>query len=396
MSTVDFEFQKITTITAICDMKGDIDQETFFNLLPITKIETSPDNEKSKAKKYKFKTLGKPGTILSARYNERYRGIVRSVNTKAFKNSITFDISTEKKVVNIKLSRKTVHLTGVKSVGNGQEAIRYIVKHVYTIDDLLKRMNAYRNLRDRTIEWVRQNTKGENMLIKNSKSVYEIFTKTQFPLITIPEDVDLQYAMFLLEFIDEYENHNIYSMFLEYVKRCEKCINEGPYDIDKFRIGTMNINYYLGFFVNRRVLNKLIQNKKPEYTSRFYNVIENKVTINKICPELPPSGSKKKRPRHSLLIYKTGMVTQSGPRPDLMKEVYDEINAFIREHKDMIESYNPEERTKKLTVKKYKKHIQPTKDLLLKQEIIVNPTNIYRNYLNEYNQNETLELETYE
>ena len=79
-------------MTLVIPFDGEIDIKSIIYLFPITKIDII--KPKRKSKKFKVPHCKKVGAIISARYGNITRGIVRSVK-KNFKNCITLDISTE-------------------------------------------------------------------------------------------------------------------------------------------------------------------------------------------------------------------------------------------------------------------------------------------------------------
>lgn len=103
-----FESLKITTITLIISLSGYVFLDEAFALLPITRIELPPS--KRVTQKFKIPHCKIPGSILSLRYNGYTKGIIRTVSKKAFKNSITCDISTREKNVSLKLSRTKMQM----------------------------------------------------------------------------------------------------------------------------------------------------------------------------------------------------------------------------------------------------------------------------------------------
>jgi hypothetical protein len=81
----------------------------------------------------------------------------------------------------------------------------------------------------------------------------------------------------------------------------------------------VNFNYSLGSGINRFQLKQYVNGTEGFY-AHFDNSTEHYVTI-----ELPYESIKEKKrqnkiPCHSFLVYKSGLVTQSGPDEGLMKQ----------------------------------------------------------------------------
>lgn len=396
MSNVKFEYHPITTMTLVYRMSGLIDLATIFPLLPIKRLDISAfSGKKNNVKNFKIPVVSEPGSILSAGFGHEVRGIIRSSAPEAFKNSITLDISTKLKNINMKISPQTIQLTGAKSFSGGREAVEYFIDHVYNIDNMLREMNYKPEERDAAMEWVIENTKGITMLIRDYEVENGFYIENQINMIDIKDNLvkqeiedkklNIKFIEFLLSYVLDFkdphfldngssmdDSHSTYNLFLNLLKNKECCIIDYPYGIEVMDIGTININYSLGFLVDRHKLANLINGYKG-FFGRFFNSIENKSTIQLPCPELPPRGSKRKQPMHSILVYRSGAVTQSGPRPDLMKKAYYIFNEFVKKYRQMIEikdENNPQVSIKYRPV--YKNTIiEPTHDLTLEGPIIV-------------------------
>src|SRR5207237_7875328 len=97
MSFPDFDTLPVTTMTLVLPLTGRINLPLAFNLLPITRLEfTAPRRQK---KRFKIPHCPVPGAILSLRFLGHTRGIIRSLEGKFFKHSITIDLATREKNV---------------------------------------------------------------------------------------------------------------------------------------------------------------------------------------------------------------------------------------------------------------------------------------------------------
>ncbi|MNL11749.1 hypothetical protein D3C87_1325950 [compost metagenome] len=101
----------------------------------------------------------------------------------------------------------------------------------------------------------------------------------------------------------------------------------------------MNYNYDLGFNVDRYKLAEIFNNI-PGYSASFDNTINHMVSIKKpyyIPPEHDVLRKKDKVKCNSFRVYKTGLVTQSGPNEDIMEPAYIDFNQIIMQIRDQIE-----------------------------------------------------------
>lgn len=384
MSVVDFEYNLITTITMVFRMKGEIDLHTLFPLLPITKLDLPvKSGRSSNVKNFKIPVLAPAGSIVSARVEDQVLGIVRSTSKKAFKNSITLDMAIKTKYINMKVSRQTIQMTGPKSIDNGKEAVVYLIKHIYHINSMLRQMYTNPIERDAAIEWVLANTKSSDTYMMYEDGDWDIDYGVEMPTCPIPDNINKIFADFLLSHITKYDSYLTYTLFLNLIKNKKSCIITQPYDIGKVEIGTININYSLNFMIDRHKLVNLI-NGRNGFLARFVNSIETKASIELPCPELGPRGSKNKQPSHSILVYRSGKVTQSGPRPDLMKKAYYKFNNLVKKLRPFIEieSENPAMKLRYIPIYDNKLP-EPTSDLLLEGPIVINNEDIWEDILTE-------------
>jgi hypothetical protein len=106
-------------------------------------------------------------------------------------------------------------------------------------------------------------------------------------------------------------------------------------EIDWISKAMVNFNYSLGSGINRFQLKQYVNGTNGFY-AHFDNSTEHYVTI-----ELPYESTKEKKrqnkiPCHSFLVYKSGLVTQSGPDEVLMKQalckfihLFEKIKPFV-------------------------------------------------------------------
>ena len=99
----------------------------------------------------------------------------------------------------------------------------------------------------------------------------------------------------------------------------------------------VNFNYSLGGAIDRFELMKHF-NGRGSFYSHFDNSTEHYVTVELPYQVRDPLKKKKsKKPCHTFLVYQSGLVTQSGPDEEMMKEAYLEFMSVYEEFKDKIE-----------------------------------------------------------
>jgi len=173
--------------------------------------------------------------------------------------------------------------------------------------------------------------------------------------IMFPKNINHRIASFLFSYIQDYAYHNVLTEFLENFKDItrvfyhnevtkkegeeNKILNDEkeklPLTVGRSNIAMINYNFSLGMNVDRWALYELIDGYKN------FKAVYNNTTDHHVKIEVPYSADeneiiKRKESSISFMVYKSGIVTQSGPSPHLMKPVYYEFMNFIRSNSDKI------------------------------------------------------------
>jgi len=166
MTIVNFKDVKITTMTVVVKLKGFVNIEAAFPLLPIKHLELKKNDIKS-TKKIKIPWPGKKysGSIFSAKFAGITRGIVKSSKGKSFRNSIGIDICTSEKNIAAKLSKNKIHMCGPNSEYLAMETAQHIVDHLLKIQKELDYISENITERDDVIRWLIKETKGDPFVI---------------------------------------------------------------------------------------------------------------------------------------------------------------------------------------------------------------------------------------
>lgn len=289
MNNKNFDELDVTTMTVLYNLNGIINLDTAFLLLPLADIKQENDIKKKKQRtKTPFSDI--PGSIVSLRYKGLVRGYNKKKNSKIssrfFKNSITLDISIKEKNINVKLCRSTIHMCGVKNINQSDETVEYLIKYLYEIYEMLKNSD-----KKRTTE-------------RLSKTIDELkinHNSVDFSDLNILYD---DFKMNILETDEITVSNKIKAM--------------------------VNYNYDLGFIVDRYKLNQFINGRNGFY-AHFDNSTEHFVTIELPYESTAKKKNKNKRSCHKFLIYKSGLVTQTGPNEESMKPVYESFISLIQE-----------------------------------------------------------------
>ena len=176
-----------------------------------------------------------------------------------------------------------------------------------------------------------------------------------------PKGINSRIANFLLSYIQDYAYHHVFSDFLEAFKAIknvyieeevpisapnevvvvglEKVIPETkklPLDIGKLTIAMINYSFSLGMNLDRWQLYQLIDGYK-DFKATYNNTTDHHVTVTVPYTADENEVIKRKESRAvSFMCYKSGIVTQSGPSPTIMKPIYYDFMKFVRENQSKI------------------------------------------------------------
>lgn len=361
----DFNDLKITTMTLILYFSSDIDI-IIKHFLPLVQVELIT---KKIVKKNKLIHSDNPGDLIvpSEKILLENPGCFKN---KAFKNAISNDISTKKKNINLKISKKNIQMAGASSIEDGIEAFYHIVNK-------LKRIQLYLNNKEillDSINWIKKYVyykESDNIIIKPNRELINYILKISKNIVKknrndfinylLNLSKDIYYKNYNYEFDEEYKDkiliikkefeifnklnkreiinyllnlsYKIYKLplyfsKLNYLYNLEKIIDY-PLELKEIKEIMVNYNYSLGFKIDRIKVNNYF-NSIGKFISHYNNAISQCVTI-----ELPYINNKntknkdKKIPHHTFLIYMSGSITQSGPGEKLMKPVYNEFMNHI-------------------------------------------------------------------
>lgn len=349
MEIIAYEDLRITTMTMIMSLSTGVNTEVAYHLLPITRIAIQQTRLSSKCKLPHCKI---PGSILSMRFRDNTRGVIRS-KADPFKNAVTIDISTRAKNISLKLSCFSIQLCGASSREDGVEAANHIINHIRHIQYILQeiRSNPINTLQ--AIKWVKGKTLGEptdkpNWLIQPYTNVtLRLYRPTPDhsivrPSEEIPAELNKDVVTFFLSMCDDFIYHSDMCRKLDFIPNMPNIVEE-PLELRHVEEAMVNNNYSLGFEVNRACLCNCIDGLNG-FIARYNNAMVTHVTIE--LPYEPVASASVKRrknkvPHCTFLVYRSGSVTQSGPGGKIMSDAYYLFMYTIAQLRSLIQ-YSPE------------------------------------------------------
>ena len=145
-----------------------------------------------------------------------------------------------------------------------------------------------------------------------------------------PASIDSRICRFLIKYVQDYPYYSTYMEFLDSIVDMKTVCSE-DLAIKDLNIAMINYSYTLKMNINRKKLSKLIDGYGG-FDARYDNTTDHHVTIT--LPYKLPEGSesikrKNKNLCHTFMVYKSGIVTQSGPSPTIMRDAYYKFINFI-------------------------------------------------------------------
>ncbi len=370
-----FETHPVTTMVHVIPMLGKLNKELMFYLLPMMlpqdyKDEWDPDpscfiskNGKSKKKKLPHFTdcVGQiiAGGLEITGRGKYFRGL-RCTNG-CFKNSISMDIVTEVKNVNIKLSSEKIQMCGATSDDIVVEAVGYLIGHINTVCEFIEFMRQQPQKSLETIKALTEQTRGELILQnKPDPEVEQGLVLTKYQPILIPTGpwtyIDSKIYRYLSPLIQEAKFHDydysylkeVFKLLTAVIENSELLVAEQPVEYTCIMKSMVNYNYNLKFHIFNYKLQQelsrlfLVCEFYESCNSSYQNLRGRRVKIT--VPFTIPEDYKNKIKRnpgnpmdHTFTVTKKGPVTQSGPHEDLMPEVYYKVMGAIVSIKDRVE-----------------------------------------------------------
>jgi hypothetical protein len=339
MSILNTDFSnelKISTMTYLVSLGFELNLEQLFEFFPCIE----PNNQIVKmlnSKKVKKVNIphfqDKVGQIISIRFEDSYRGILKNKSAKKMKNAISMHICLKSKNIAVKIFNSGIHLTGVKDESNITEVMSYLIYHIQKVhyDILILTADKYKTLQV------------YNFIVSNLKSENEVLIISE----PIPDCIDSKIYNILTRDIAEFTQIPNYITVLQYMINVKPATIPGDIKYST-EIAMFNYNYKLGFDLNLNSFAKNLDSYQKEnsnlpykftiiYDNTLHSYVKLEVPYKKECNSM--IREKKKQAKHTFMIYKNlGSVTQSGPKPELMLDLYNYFRNVVQYLKPKIDN----------------------------------------------------------
>jgi hypothetical protein len=371
----------ITTMTGGCDFStGTVNTDVLFYALPCTPLQ--PSDIATSGRKIPF-LKDKPGAILGLRYQSKSRGLAHKKSSSAFQHSVTIDMCSNDKSVNMKLAKNSIHICGAKTPQGATEAFQLLIQNLLRVQknfnyarsnpreaEIIAAFIAHHTIGLPIICSVQLGNSGKIQLVERKTDntvilpadpqklwhdqyikfrtdylkkprlvVYDSGTTDAEPATGSaagsPSDPAFDFYTYLLSFAHEYKHHTSYRKMMQWVYfNIPKHYADNPdevmccdmkLEITPLRVFMVNYNFRFEFDVNREKLAEIFNNY-DHFNADFDKAVKHQVTVTLPLDQkeltLVKRKKGKKEPQRSWLVQKCGSITMSSPILDGTREAY--------------------------------------------------------------------------
>jgi len=212
-------------------------------------------------------------------------------------------------------------MTGARKKEHIQSGVNCLFYHMKRIKNTMDKIKDNHDI----IDWFIENTKGE---FSDHLQDFTIKKPEKFPSFIDAETYDV-----MMSYTIEYEKYSEYSKRINYFIN-SKSIYRGELNLIRINEIMLNHNYSLGFEIDRQILNDIINRygKTSNYKSNFNNMLQPYVKIEIEYTYDTTQGVNRKPNKvgkDTVMVYRTGSITQSGSTMERTKKIYYEFCDII-------------------------------------------------------------------
>lgn len=364
LGVLPYSSHPITTMTTQADFTGALNLDIVAHMLPITVTQVTKKIRSKK--KFQLDHYPIPGSILNSNYKKQHSGIVNSTKTP-MNHSIAMVMSIKDKNITCKLYEDKLHMTGCKSLDHGRETVWYLLNHLARIKRILEWIYANEGKAREVIDSVASAVLGETQIACVEREIdgrpyllveeYPGINQGPVSLPTIPAD-QIELVDYLLFTRQRFTNHDLLKQQYHSLIQVAELANtthpilSGPFECKHISSHMVNHNNSLGFKVNREALNSVINGKYGFNSSfliefaayvhiglRYDTKLRTGVTLDGRLVPLPQTNPKKKKKEehlHTIIVWNSGQVVQSGPETIMCREAYLLFMKVVQDNVDII------------------------------------------------------------
>lgn len=357
--TPDFDESLLTTRTFLFQFTGEVDLDLLARTLPTVPIHF--DKPWKRGTKPKIKQFPPFGSIYAVRYGT----ISRGVYGPAFKNSVMVDFSVGTKSVNVKISKTSIHICGIRLAHEGLDLAQRIVSYTQRAQRFLDELKALPT-HEALLDMVAERTRGPDIplpkyvfrteMYKDKPKMRRYEEGTEIKASVLPLDVvscasatgaseDLVH--WVEELFSGLKNHEDVLEVLAWMRAvCASdrwlvkpeglTLDPSPHHV------MINCSYSLGFPIKKDVL-KALCDQRDDFIAHYNNAVDFYVNVVLKCTDEDLAdrrvliSKKKKMALDTFIVYDSGHVMQSSKVFERMKDAFYRFRAMINEMRPLIE-----------------------------------------------------------
>lgn len=357
--TPDFDESLLTTRTVLFQFTGPLDLDALARTLPIVSIPF--ERPWKRGTKPKIKQFPPFGTIYAVRYGTLSRGVYGP----AFKNSVMVDFSVGTKSVNVKISKKSIHICGIRLATEGLDLAQRIVAHAQRAHTFLETLRALPTA-PALLDALDRDTFGGRVTVP--KYVFRTELYKEKPKLRRYEDgtedtdgvrpldaaacaeatgVPLDLVHWLVTLWAGLTRHTDVLDVTRWLRTVladgRALLSAGGLTLDPSPHHVMiNCSYSLGFPIKKDVL-KAQCDQRDDFIAHYNNAVDFYVNIVLRCTDSDLDerrvlvSKKKKMAFHTFIVYDSGHVMQSSKVYESMKDAFHQFRTMINELRPLIE-----------------------------------------------------------
>jgi len=357
--TPDFDESLLTTRTVLFQFTGGVDLDLLARTLPTVPIHF--DKPWKRGTKPKIKQFPPFGNI----YAVRYGNISRGVYGPAFKNSVMVDFSVGTKSVNVKISKKSIHICGIRLATEGLDLAQRIVGYVQRAQRFLDELKALPTVQT-LLDTIAERTLGPDAptpkyvfrteLYKDKPKMRRYEEGTEIKASILPLDVPacasstgaseeiVHWTEELMSGLKKHEEVLEVLAWMRAVSTSDRrlvgpsglLLDPSPHHV------MINCSYSLGFPIKKDVF-KALCDQRDDFIARYNNAVDFYVNVVLKCTDEDLAdrrvlvSKKKKMAFDTFIVYDSGHVMQSSKVFERMQDAFYRFRAMINEMRPMIE-----------------------------------------------------------
>ena len=355
--TPEFSDSIYTTKTILFEFHEQIDLNVIARTLPLQLI--TLDKEWKRTTKPKIKTFPPMGTI----YSIRMMNFCRGVWGPFFKNSLMVDMSLATKSINIKISKHTIHICGIKEPQYGEYAAKLLAQCINDADKILQKIEQHHHAVLEFFQWIQSLEPGiaftreifttERVKVKDKFKLRRVSTHTYETVNTyipftleeasklfsdrIPIDVIIWFHRRFSECKAIPDLNQEITWFSQNPNA--RCVTEGTHPLTVMpseRSVMMNGSFSIGFCILKQELRNYINSTQKDFIAHYNAGNDHYVNVELLCTpeeafELTGTVSGDPIVGSTFIVYESGHVMISCKNKSHMKNSYDRFIRLIDE-----------------------------------------------------------------